>query len=144
MRARLIRAVPVLLLLSLLAIQARRMAAPGLPALPPSCAVRVLHVDEGGACLVCAGGARRDGDLETATAVTRMAGPALRLLGLPVDVNHGSVEDLEALPGIGPKLAERILAGRPFASTADLQRVPGIGKKRWAQLQPVVTAVVSP
>ena len=69
-----------------------------------------------------------------------MTGPALRLLGLQVDVNHGSVEDLEALPGIGPKLAERIQAARPFATPADLQRVSGIGKKRWAQLQPVVTA----
>jgi DNA uptake protein ComE-like DNA-binding protein len=69
-----------------------------------------------------------------------MAGPALRLLGLPVDVNHGSVEDLEALPGIGPKLAERLVRARPFAFKDDLQRVPGIGKKRWAQLQPLVVA----
>jgi hypothetical protein len=131
-------------LLSLPSVQAGRTASPALPALPPTCSVRVLHVDEGGARLGCGGQSRRDGDMETAAGVTRMAGPALRLLGLPVDVNHGSVEDLEALPGIGPKLAERILAARPFASTSDLQRVPGIGKKRWAQLRTVVTAVVSP
>jgi len=40
----------------------------------------------------------------------RMTGPALRLLGLPVDLNHSSVEDLQALPGVGPKLAARILS----------------------------------
>jgi hypothetical protein len=138
------RALPVLLLLSLVAIQARRTVVPTLSALPPDCPVRVLNLDRGGARLGCGGEDRRDGDMETQAGVTRMSGPALRLLGLPVDLNHGSVEDLEALPGIGPKLAERILAARPFATTADLQRVQGIGKKRWAQLQPVVTAVVSP
>lgn len=138
------RALPVLLVLSLLTIQAGRSVAPVLPVLPPGCPVRVLQVDEDGARLGCGGEDRRDGDLETLTGVTRMSGPALRLLGLPVDVNHSSVEDLEALPGIGPKLAERILAARPFASPADLQRVSGIGKKRWAQLQPAVTVTVSP
>jgi hypothetical protein len=144
LRARSTRVLPVLLLLTLLAVQAERTLSPGLPRMPPSCPVRVLRVDEDGAILRCAGPDRRDGDVEGAAGVVRMAGPALRLLGLPVDVNHGSVEDLQALPGIGPKLAERILAARPFSSTADLQRVPGIGKKRWTQLQPVVTAVVAP
>jgi Helix-hairpin-helix motif len=135
---------PLLLLLALLVGQVARTRAPALPELPPSCPVRVLRVEEGGARLGCGGGDRRDGDLETAGGVSRMSGPALRLLGLPVDVNHGSVEDLEALPGIGPKLADRIVEARPFAVAADLQRVPGIGPKRWAQLQPAVTAVVSP
>jgi hypothetical protein len=131
------------MLFALLAIQGMRTQVPGLPALPPTCHARVLRVHEDGALLGCGGPDRRDGDLESLDGVSRMAGPALRLLGLPVDVNHGSVEDLEALPGIGPKLAERILATRPFARTDDLQRVPGIGKKRWAQLRPVVIASVS-
>jgi hypothetical protein len=138
---------PLLLLLALLVSQVARTRAPTLPDLPPSCPVRVLRLNldgEGGARLACGGKDRHDGDLETAGGVARMSGPALRLLGLPVDVNHGSVEDLEALPGIGPKLADRIAEARPFAVAADLQRVPGIGPKRWAQLQPAVTAVISP
>jgi hypothetical protein len=138
-----VRALPPLLLLGLPAIQAVRALPPPLPSLPPTCAVRVLRVDADDARLGCGGEGRHDGDRETSLGVARMAGPALRLLGLPVDVNHGSVEDLQALPGIGPKLAERIVEARPFAITADLQRVPGIGKKRWAQLQPLVT-VLSP
>jgi hypothetical protein len=128
------------LLVSLLAIQFGRTAKPNLPGLPPACAVRVLRYDARGAMLRCAGADRRDGDQVREGVVARMAGPALRLLGLPVDVNHGSVEDLEALPGIGPKLAERMLTARPFRTVAELQRVAGIGPKRWAQLEPLVIA----
>jgi hypothetical protein len=128
------------LLVSLLAIQVARTAKPSLPDLPPACPVRVLRIDARRAMLDCAGSDRKDGDQSIDGAVGRMSGPALRLLGLPVDVNHGSVEDLEALPGIGPKLAERILTARPYRTAAELQRVPGIGPKRWAQLESVVIA----
>jgi hypothetical protein len=136
----LIKALLPLLLIGLLAVQAVRLLPAALPTLPVRCAVRVLTVDEDGARLRCGGAGSRDGEMRTALGVRRMPGPALRLLGLPVDVNHGSVEDLQALPGIGPKLAERIVGARPFATTADLQQVPGIGKKRWAQLEPLVIA----
>ena len=123
----------LLLLLALLVAQVARTRAPTLPDLPPSCPVRVLRVEEGGARLACSGGDRHDGDLETAGGVARMSGPALRLLGLPVDVNHGSVEDLEALPGIGPKLADRIVEapGRlllPPICSASRASVPNAGR----------------
>jgi competence protein ComEA len=68
-----------------------------------------------------------------------MAGPALRMLGLKVDVNRGSVEDLEGLPGVGPKTAERMVAARPFGRVVDLQAVAGIGPKRFSELQGAVT-----
>lgn len=47
-----------------------------------------------------------------------------------VDVNRAGSEELQAVPGIGPALAERILAERRkrmFTSVDDLLRVPGIG-----------------
>ena len=69
----------------------------------------------------------------------RMAGPALRLLGLPVDLNLSSMEDLQALPGVGPKLSERISAARPYRCPSDLKQVEGIGPKRWADLRDMVT-----
>lgn len=51
----------------------------------------------------------------------------------PVDINHASVEELDTVPGIGPALAQRIVAFRrtngPFARVEDLTRVPGIGPK---------------
>ena len=48
-------------------------------------------------------------------------------LGLKLDINHESVQRLQAVPGIGPRLAERLVAARPFDSLRDLERVRGIG-----------------
>ena len=60
-----------------------------------------------------------------------------------VNVNTASVEQLEALPGIGPKLAARIVEYRQktgaFKSAEELINVRGIGEKSFAKLQPYVT-----
>lgn len=60
----------------------------------------------------------------------------------PLDLNRASAEDLEALPGIGPALAARILAARQerlFSSIDDLERVPGIGPATLQRLRALVT-----
>ncbi len=47
-----------------------------------------------------------------------------------VNINTATQQELETLPGIGPALAQRIIATRqekPFTSLEDLQRVSGIG-----------------
>jgi competence ComEA-like helix-hairpin-helix protein len=49
-----------------------------------------------------------------------------------VNLNAASQEELETLPGVGPKLAERIIAARqqqPFTSLEDVERVQGVGEK---------------
>lgn len=56
-----------------------------------------------------------------------------------VNINTATQEQLEGLPGIGPKKAQAIIAGRPYNSVDDLDRVPGIGPKILAQLRPEVT-----
>jgi competence protein ComEA len=60
----------------------------------------------------------------------------------PIDVNRASPAELQRLPGIGPKLSERIVLARqqaPFRSVDELRRVPGIGAKTLENLRPHVT-----
>ncbi len=59
---------------------------------------------------------------------------------LRIDVNRAGAAELEQLPRIGPKTAERILAFRAaygaFRSVDDLQQVKGIGPKTLERLRP--------
>ena len=58
---------------------------------------------------------------------------------LRVNVNTGTTEELESLPGIGPSFARLIIAHRPYSTTVDLLRVHGFGRARLDNLQPFVT-----
>jgi competence ComEA-like helix-hairpin-helix protein len=66
----------------------------------------------------------------------------------PVDVNLASEAELRRLPGIGPKLAERIIASRTitgsFPAVADLVRVPGVTAKLLARLDGLIVAEGAP
>jgi competence protein ComEA len=61
----------------------------------------------------------------------------------PIDVDVADATALDALPGIGPSLAGRIVAERaangPFGSLDGLQRVRGIGPALAGRLAPHVT-----
>jgi comEA protein len=59
-----------------------------------------------------------------------------------IDVNRASLVELTRLPGIGPRLAERIVEYRrrhgPFRKVSDLVNVAGIGPKKLESLAPLV------
>jgi competence ComEA-like helix-hairpin-helix protein len=57
---------------------------------------------------------------------------------LRVNVNTATLDELETVPGIGPALAELIVAGRPYESVDDLERVRGIGPQTVESLRPFV------
>jgi competence protein ComEA len=63
--------------------------------------------------------------------------------GAPVDLNAAGVADLDALPGIGPVLAQRIVDWRTahgrFGSIDQLREVSGIGESTFARLRERVT-----
>lgn len=77
-----------------------------------------------------------------ATSATGGAGPAPVDADGRVDLNLATVEDLQALPGVGPVTAERIIAHRDqlggFTDVVQLLEVPGIGPTRFADLEPRV------
>jgi competence ComEA-like helix-hairpin-helix protein len=60
----------------------------------------------------------------------------------PVDLNRAGLADLDALPGIGPVLAGRIIRYRdrhgPFREPEELLAVTGIGPRLFERLRPLV------
>jgi DNA uptake protein ComE-like DNA-binding protein len=58
----------------------------------------------------------------------------------PVDINRASETELLRLPGVGPGLAARIVAARPFADVDDLRRVRGLRRGLFERLRPLVAA----
>ena len=78
----------------------------------------------------------RAGRREPDPAPARRVLPALR----PLDVNRATEPELARLPGVGPTLASRIVAARPFADVDDLRRVKGVRRATLERLRPHVVA----
>ena len=61
----------------------------------------------------------------------------------PVNLKTATQAQLEALPGIGPSAAQRILDYRQkngsFRKIEDLMNVKGIGEKSFLKLKPLIT-----
>ncbi len=69
-------------------------------------------------------------------------GAGLSSSSAPVDLNTATVEQLDALPGIGPVTAQKIVDYRqqhgPFTAVDDLDAIPGIGPSRIDTLRGLV------
>jgi comEA protein len=72
--------------------------------------------------------------IKTLSTVTEAAGA-----GELLDINHVGLYDLEALPGIGPVMAQRIIDYRDsiggFNTIDDLKKVKGIGPVKFALIK---------
>ncbi len=59
-----------------------------------------------------------------------------------LDINSATIQQLASLPGIGPKMARRIIQWReengPFQTVADLKKVKGVGDKILSRLIPLI------
>ena len=67
-------------------------------------------------------------------------GKAKRPAGTGVlNLNTASLDQIDALPGVSPKLAAAVVAERavrPFGRPEDVMRVQGMSKKRFERLRP--------
>ena len=70
------------------------------------------------------------------------------LLGLPLDLNTATADDLQAIPGIGPRTAADIVAWRVqvggFGALDELTQVSGIGDATLERLRPFLDVTPAP
>jgi competence protein ComEA len=82
------------------------------------------------------------GRLPAGAAASSASGTSAAAPSGPVHLNTATLEQLDALPGVGPVTAQKILDYRQqnggFASVDELDAVPGIGPARMEQLREVV------
>lgn len=74
--------------------------------------------------------------------------PGTNQEGSKININTATLSQLQELPRIGPKVAQRILDFRqqhgPFQRIEDLMKVEGIGEKTFQNLKPLITVGPSP
>lgn len=59
--------------------------------------------------------------------------------GQRINLNTATQVQIEGLPGVGPKMAARIIQARPLSSLKDLDAVKGIGPSMLKKLEPLVS-----
>jgi competence protein ComEA len=74
---------------------------------------------------------------------TKAVDPAAAKPAVQINLNTATVADLQGLPGVGEKVAARIIEYRqkqgPFKRIEELMNVQGIGEKSFLKLRPQLT-----
>ena len=55
-----------------------------------------------------------------------------------VDLNTATARELQSVSGIGPVLATKIIAGRPYKTVDELLRISGVGTKQLEKIRPAL------
>jgi competence protein ComEA len=65
----------------------------------------------------------------------------------PVNLNTATAEQLATIPGVGPRMAERIIDYRQknggFKKIEDLMNVSGVGEKSFLKMKPLITVTAA-
>jgi competence protein ComEA len=73
----------------------------------------------------------------------KAAATATATAAAPVNLNTATVEQLATIPGVGPRMAERIIDYRQknggFKKVEDLMNVSGVGEKSFLKMKPLIT-----
>jgi comEA protein len=87
--------------------------------------------------------AQKDATQKEAEKEKPEAPPAAAPKGGAINLNSATLDQLETLPGVGRKMAERIVEYRQksggFKKIEDLMNVKGIGEKNFLKLKPLVS-----
>jgi competence protein ComEA len=74
---------------------------------------------------------------------SKTAATATATATAPVNLNTATAEQLATIPGVGPKMAERIIDYRQknggFKKVEDLMNVSGVGEKSFLKMKPLIT-----
>ena len=111
----------------------------------PASPVAALTAALGAAALIAALAAPLSAQVLDPSGEPRQAQDAARpsRTAAPLNLNTATADELEALPGIGPATATRILEYRqkngPFKKIEDLMNIKGIGEKSFLKLKPLLS-----
>lgn len=78
----------------------------------------------------------------------RQSAPAKATAAAPINLNTATAQQLETLPGIGARTAERIVEYRQknggFKKIEELMNVRGVGEKSFLKLKALITVTPPP